>query len=105
MQLEKKHTSFYNNLLKNKEISFYIHWPFCDMKCPYCDFNSYFVKIIEFQKWEKAFIKEVNRACNFFKESIIKTLFFVLIINSYFMEGNNSNVLFVVTSSTSFNEI
>jgi oxygen-independent coproporphyrinogen-3 oxidase len=76
MQLEKKHTSFYNNLLKNKEISFYIHWPFCDMKCPYCDFNSYFVKIIEFQKWEKAFIKEVNRACNFFKESIIKTLFF-----------------------------
>jgi coproporphyrinogen III oxidase-like Fe-S oxidoreductase len=36
-----------NNLLKNKEISFYIHWPFCDMKCPYCDFNSYFVKIIE----------------------------------------------------------
>ena len=24
-----------------RDLSIYIHWPFCDSKCPYCDFNSH----------------------------------------------------------------
>ena len=29
-----------------KNISIYFHWPFCESKCPYCDFNSYVRKEI-----------------------------------------------------------
>ena len=40
---------------KNKEISIYIHWPYCLKKCPYCDFNSHVASSqINIKEWEKA---------------------------------------------------
>ena len=24
--------------------AYYIHWPYCEVKCPYCDFNSHRIK-------------------------------------------------------------
>ena len=28
----------------NKQVSIYIHFPWCVKKCPYCDFNSHAIK-------------------------------------------------------------
>ncbi|MFV0431784.1 MAG: radical SAM family heme chaperone HemW [Alphaproteobacteria bacterium] len=36
-------------------LSIYIHWPFCQKKCPYCDFNSYAEQSIDAQQWQKAY--------------------------------------------------
>ncbi|MEO1067348.1 MAG: radical SAM family heme chaperone HemW [Pseudomonadota bacterium] len=30
-----------DDLLENPGFGIYLHWPFCEAKCPYCDFNSH----------------------------------------------------------------
>ncbi|MYK30740.1 MAG: coproporphyrinogen III oxidase [Boseongicola sp. SB0670_bin_30] len=39
----------------------YVHWPFCQAKCPYCDFNSHVAASIDHPRWQKAFLKEIVR--------------------------------------------
>ncbi len=43
-----------------KNIGLYIHIPFCQKKCLYCDFNSYEGKIGKAEAYVKALIKEIN---------------------------------------------
>ena len=33
--------------MESNQISIYFHWPFCESKCPYCDFNSHVNEKIE----------------------------------------------------------
>ena len=39
----------------------YIHWPFCQSKCPYCDFNSHVSAQIDQRQWARAFVLELER--------------------------------------------
>lgn len=57
---------------KNKEISLYIHIPFCMQKCLYCDFTSYSKKEDVMFGYVKALSKEI---VNKTKNKIIKTIF------------------------------
>ncbi len=43
------------NLLKKKNLSLYIHWPYCESKCPYCDFNSHKIEAFDENKWIKSY--------------------------------------------------
>ena len=38
----------------------YIHWPFCQSKCPYCDFNSHVREQIDEHRWRKALVAELD---------------------------------------------
>lgn len=38
----------------------YIHWPFCEAKCPYCDFNSHVVRQIDQKRWLRAYLSELS---------------------------------------------
>ena len=43
--------SIYNpNLL-----GLYVHWPYCESKCPYCDFNSHVNEAINEDKWIQSY--------------------------------------------------
>ena len=59
-----------------KNLAIYIHWPFCESKCPYCDFNSYIAKQINHENWQKAYLHQIN----YFKDTIagkyITSIFF-----------------------------
>lgn len=39
----------------------YIHWPFCESKCPYCDFNSHVAEGVEHAAWADAYARELAR--------------------------------------------
>lgn len=39
----------------------YIHWPFCQSKCPYCDFNSHVAERIDQKRWLQAYLAEIDR--------------------------------------------
>ena len=39
----------------------YLHWPFCQSKCPYCDFNSHVAGAVDEARWLRAFEAEIAR--------------------------------------------
>lgn len=41
-------------------LAIYIHWPFCKVKCPYCDFNSHVINQIEQEKWLESYLREID---------------------------------------------
>jgi len=41
-------------------LGLYVHWPFCQTKCPYCDFNSHVTGTIDTAAWQQAFLKELS---------------------------------------------
>lgn len=48
------------NLPDTEEIALYVHWPFCQSKCPYCDFNSHVRDQIDQNRWAKALRTELQ---------------------------------------------
>ena len=38
----------------------YIHWPFCQKKCPYCDFNSHVRDTVDHDRFGAAIITELT---------------------------------------------
>jgi len=54
----------------------YIHWPFCQAKCPYCDFNSHVVAKIDQKAWEAAYLTEIERIGHETKGRVLRSVFF-----------------------------
>ncbi|EBA14143.1 radical SAM family heme chaperone HemW [Roseobacter sp. CCS2] len=54
----------------------YIHWPFCQAKCPYCDFNSHVVAQIDQKAWQAAYLSEIERIGEETKGRVLRSVFF-----------------------------
>ncbi len=54
----------------------YIHWPFCQAKCPYCDFNSHVAADIEESRWKSAYLSEISRVAAETDGRVLSTVFF-----------------------------
>ena len=54
----------------------YLHWPFCQAKCPYCDFNSHVSANIDQARWQKAYLSELDRTAAETKNRVLETVFF-----------------------------
>ncbi|SFD63633.1 radical SAM family heme chaperone HemW [Roseivivax sediminis] len=54
----------------------YLHWPFCEAKCPYCDFNSHVVREIDEARWGAAFEAEIARVARRTGPRRLDTVFF-----------------------------
>ncbi|WP_420568968.1 radical SAM family heme chaperone HemW [Thalassovita sp.] len=46
---------------QNGGFGIYVHWPFCQAKCPYCDFNSHVAREIDQSRWLRAYLSEIDR--------------------------------------------
>lgn len=40
-------------------LAVYVHWPFCESKCPYCDFNSHVRESVDHARWRAALLREL----------------------------------------------
>ena len=52
----------------NNLLGLYIHWPYCESKCPYCDFNSHVNESIDIDLWIKSYTNQIYQM----KEDIIE---------------------------------
>jgi oxygen-independent coproporphyrinogen-3 oxidase len=54
----------------------YIHWPFCQSKCPYCDFNSHVRDAVDHTRWARALAQEIDNAARMVPERAVNSVFF-----------------------------
>ena len=61
--------------MKKNKISIYIHIPFCESRCHYCDFCSSLLNRENLEKYFSYLEKEIKLNENFLREKIIDTVF------------------------------
>ncbi len=61
---------------QNAGFGLYIHWPFCQAKCPYCDFNSHVAREIDQKRWLRAYLSELDRVASETSGRVLNTVFF-----------------------------
>ena len=61
---------------KNGGFGLYIHWPFCQSKCPYCDFNSHVAAEIDQTQWIRAYCSEIRRSAAETPGRVLNSIFF-----------------------------
>ncbi|NIZ60627.1 coproporphyrinogen III oxidase [Sedimentitalea sp. CY04] len=61
---------------RNGGFGLYVHWPFCQAKCPYCDFNSHVTANVDQKKWVKAYVSELKRHAQLVPNRVLNAIFF-----------------------------
>ena len=61
---------------KSVGFGIYVHWPFCESKCPYCDFNSHVCRAIDQRAWADALCAEITLAARRLPNRRVDTVFF-----------------------------
>ncbi|MCC1480954.1 radical SAM family heme chaperone HemW [Roseibaca sp. Y0-43] len=61
---------------QNGGFGLYVHWPFCQAKCPYCDFNSHVSAQVDQSAWARAYLSEIDRIAAETGPRVLNTIFF-----------------------------
>ena len=61
---------------QNAGFGLYVHWPYCQSKCPYCDFNSHVAAHVDQSAWISAFQAEIARLGEVTGPRPLRSIFF-----------------------------
>ncbi|SDI78441.1 radical SAM family heme chaperone HemW [Aliiruegeria lutimaris] len=61
---------------QNAGFGLYLHWPFCQSKCPYCDFNSHVAASIDQVRWAAAYVRQIRAAAEIVPDRKLDSIFF-----------------------------
>ncbi|PCH98953.1 MAG: coproporphyrinogen III oxidase [Rhodobacteraceae bacterium] len=61
---------------QNAGFGLYVHWPFCQSKCPYCDFNSHVSQTIDHAAWRDALLAELAATAELTQGRTLNSIFF-----------------------------
>lgn len=56
-------------------LSLYIHLPWCERKCPYCDFNSHETSSVPEERYTRALLQDLRNDLSMLQGRSIETLF------------------------------
>lgn len=54
----------------------YLHWPYCQTKCPYCDFNSHVMGVVDQKEWRAAYLAQIARYAEETAGNLLQTIYF-----------------------------
>jgi len=54
----------------------YVHWPFCQAKCPYCDFNSHVRPGVDQRRYAQALVRELQTMACRMPDAQVTSIFF-----------------------------
>lgn len=63
-------------MTERRGFGLYVHWPFCQAKCPYCDFNSHVAANVDQSRWRAALASEVQRSVRETEGRVLDSIFF-----------------------------
>jgi putative oxygen-independent coproporphyrinogen III oxidase len=63
-------------MLRATDIGLYVHWPFCESKCAYCDFNSHVRDTIDHARWRAALLAELRYEAALMPGRKVASIFF-----------------------------
>jgi oxygen-independent coproporphyrinogen-3 oxidase len=84
--------------LPNKNLSLYIHIPFCELICPYCDFNKYSNVDYLIEGFVESLLNEIEIRSGEYTEYDINSIFFGGGTPSYLDEASFSKIVEKVKS-------
>ena len=70
-------------------LSLYVHWPYCDTKCPYCDFNSHLKETIDVKDWIESYKNQLLAM----KEELIEHNINFRHLNTLFFGGGTPSLM------------
>jgi putative oxygen-independent coproporphyrinogen III oxidase len=76
MRLPNSRTPVLAEDWRNAGFGLYVHWPFCQAKCPYCDFNSHVALEIDQSAWVRAYVSELGRVAAEVPGRVLNTIYF-----------------------------
>jgi putative oxygen-independent coproporphyrinogen III oxidase len=57
-------------------LALYVHWPFCIVKCPYCDFNSHVRDDVDQERWLSGLLADMSYEASMIEKRPLTSIFF-----------------------------